>query len=235
MLIVVVYLYVASITQFALDFYIAFNNIHSSLMVPDTPIPDRADLADANVATIRIPLEALFTFNMIVGDAVLIWRTWVVYQGRILAIFLPCMLLLASFVFTLVDITCAAYDGPLPGGEQICPKAAMVAWALSFGTNVTCTTLVGFKAWRHRKMTRELNLPGKPHGIATERILLTFVDSGFIYSLLWLSQVIAYVGFTRDSPWMYVDEVLVAMGDQIAGMYPTLVIVIVNFQRPIWE
>jgi hypothetical protein len=64
MLIVVVYLYVASITQFALDFYIAFNNIHSSLMVPDTPIPDRADLADANVATIRIPLEALFTFNV---------------------------------------------------------------------------------------------------------------------------------------------------------------------------
>jgi hypothetical protein len=26
-----------------------------------------------------------------------------------------------------------------------------------------------------------------------------------------------------------------AMGDQIAGMYPTLVIVVVNFQPPIWE
>jgi hypothetical protein len=56
-----------------------------------------------------------------------------------------------------------------------------------------------------------------------------------LFSEFQLSQVIAYVGFTRDSPWMYVDEVLVAMGDQIAGMYPTLVIVIVNFQRPIWE
>ncbi|KAJ7367596.1 hypothetical protein DFH08DRAFT_1070471 [Mycena albidolilacea] len=225
MLIVVVYLYLASITQFALDFYIGFNHIHSLLMVPDTPIPDRADLAEANVETIWIPLEALLTFNMIVGDAVLIWRIWAVYQGRILAIFLPCMLLLASF-----DITCTAYDG-LPGGEQICPKAAMVAWALSVGTNVTCTILVGFKAWRvhvfagadvlltilifrrHRKWTRELNLPGKPHRITTERILLIFVISGCIDNLLWLTQVIAYVNFTRDSPWMYVNQVLVAMGD----------------------
>jgi hypothetical protein len=34
---------------------------------------------------------------MIVGDAVLIWRTWAVYRGRILAILMPCILLLASF------------------------------------------------------------------------------------------------------------------------------------------
>ncbi|KAJ7886131.1 hypothetical protein B0H14DRAFT_2697747 [Mycena olivaceomarginata] len=235
MLIVVVYLYVASITQFALDIYIAFNHIHSLLMVPDTPIPDRADLAEANVETIWIPLEALLTFNMFIGDAVVIWRTWVVYQGKILAILIPCILLLASFVFTLIDITCLAYDGPFPGGEQICPKAAILGWALSVGTNVTCTILVGFKAWQHRKRTRELNQLGKPHRISTERMLLTFVDSGLIYSLLWLTQVIAYINFTRDSPWMYVNQVLVAMGDQISGMYPTLVIVVVNLQRPIWE
>ncbi|KAJ7367598.1 hypothetical protein DFH08DRAFT_677236 [Mycena albidolilacea] len=203
-------------------------------MVPDTPIPDRAGLADANVATIWAPLEALRMLNMIIGDAVLIWRTWVVYQGRILAIFLPCILLLVSFVFTLIDITCLAYDGPLPGVEQICPKAAILAWALSVGTNVTCTILVGFKAW-HVDIFAELNLPGKPHRIATEKILLTFVDSGFIYSLLWLSQVIGYLNYTRDSPWQYVYEVLVSMGYQITGIYPTLVIVIVNFQRPIWE
>ncbi|KAJ7367578.1 hypothetical protein DFH08DRAFT_676622 [Mycena albidolilacea] len=203
-------------------------------MVPDTPIPDRADLAEANVATVWAPLEALRMLNMIVGDTVLIWRTWVVYQGRILAIFLPCILLLASFVFTLVDITCNADHGPLPGAKQICPKASILGWALSVGTNVTCTILVGFKAW-YVHIFAKLNLSGKPHIIATEKILLTFVDSGLIYSLLWLTQVIAYINFTRDSPWMYVYQVLVAMGDQISGMYPTLVIVVVNFQRPIWE
>ncbi|KAJ7835452.1 hypothetical protein B0H14DRAFT_3871062 [Mycena olivaceomarginata] len=235
MLIVVVYLYVASLVQFALDFYSAFNHIHSLLMVPDTPIPDRADLAEANVAEVWTYLQALLVFNMMISDAVVMWRTWIVYQGRILAISIPCILLLASFVFTLVDIICYTHHGSLPGGEKICPKAAILGWALSVGTNVICTILVGFKVWRHRKRTRELNLPGNPHRIATERIILTFVDSGFIYGLLWLTQVIAFVKFTRDSPWQYVYEVLVSMGDQITGMYPTLVIVVVNFQPPIWE
>jgi hypothetical protein len=64
MLIVVVYLYVASLVQFALDFYSAFNHIHSLLMVPDTPIPDRADLAEANVAEVWTYLQALLVFNV---------------------------------------------------------------------------------------------------------------------------------------------------------------------------
>ncbi|KAJ7367568.1 hypothetical protein DFH08DRAFT_725571, partial [Mycena albidolilacea] len=173
---------------------------------------------------------------MIIGDGVVIWRTWAVYQGRILAISMPCILLLVSFVFTLIDVTCGSYDGPLPGGEQICPQAAKTSWAFSVGTNVTCTILVGFKAWQHRKMMRELNLPGKSRRMSAEKIISLLVESGFIYSLLWLSQVIAYIDeIPRSSPWYFVYQAFVAMGDQIAGMYPTLIIVIVNFQRTIWD
>jgi hypothetical protein len=101
---------------------------------------------------------------MMIADTVVIWRTWVVYHGRILAISIPCILLLASFgqllfvhigghhqhslsVFTLVDIICYTHHGSLPGGEKICPKAAILGWALSVGTNVICTILVGFKVW----------------------------------------------------------------------------------------
>lgn len=113
MLIVVVYLYAASVVQWALDVYIAFRNIHSLFMVPDLSIPDRGDLADESVENIFAPQEALFVFNvrdnphmcgllknsiqMIIGDAVVIWRTWAVYQGRMLAILMPCILLLVSF------------------------------------------------------------------------------------------------------------------------------------------
>jgi hypothetical protein len=50
-----------------------------------------------------------------------------------------------------------------------------------------------------------------------------------------LSQVIAYTGFSTVSPWHWVYEVLDPMGNQIAGMYPTLIIVIVNFKRTAWE
>jgi hypothetical protein len=64
MLIVVVYLYAASVAQFALDIYTTFNHIHSLLMVPDTPIRDRGDLSEVNVTTVWVPLEALLVFNV---------------------------------------------------------------------------------------------------------------------------------------------------------------------------
>jgi hypothetical protein len=64
MLIVVVYLYAASVVQWALDVYIAFRNIHSLFMVPDLSIPDRGDLADESVENIFAPQEVLFVFNV---------------------------------------------------------------------------------------------------------------------------------------------------------------------------
>lgn len=105
---------------------------------------------------------------MIIGDSVVIWRTWAVYQHRILAILLPSLLLLMSFselsyglfvsfrsaidgfsfvVFAVIDTTCMSYLGPLPGGDQICPVADTIAWAFSVATNVACTVLIWFKAW----------------------------------------------------------------------------------------
>jgi hypothetical protein len=107
-------------------------------------------------------------------------------------------------VFVIIDTTCNAYDGPLPGREKVCPKSDLFGWAFSVGTNVACTALVGFKAWyariscleifllmlwmsrRHRRMMRELNLSGKAYRMSTTKILSILVDSGLVYGLLWV-------------------------------------------------
>ncbi|KAF8175422.1 hypothetical protein K438DRAFT_1529863, partial [Mycena galopus ATCC 62051] len=184
------------------------------------------------------PGEALFVFNMIIGDGVVIWRTWVIYQEKKLAIAMPCTLLLAAFVFALMDITCNSYDGrpgptPLPGAQQICGPSATIVWSLSVATNMTCTLLIASKAWCF--LMRELGFPRKSRRMTTEKILSILLESGFIYSLLLLALCIDYLPISRDSPWFYLGDVLNPMGHQMAGMYPTLIIVIVNFKRTIWE
>jgi hypothetical protein len=60
MLIIVVYLYAAAVAQYFLDVSAAFINIHFLLMVPHTPILDRADLADENIDKVLLPLETIF-------------------------------------------------------------------------------------------------------------------------------------------------------------------------------
>ncbi|KAF7347962.1 hypothetical protein MSAN_01748300 [Mycena sanguinolenta] len=237
MLFVVVYMYASSVTQWAMNVWTALKGIHSLLMTTDVPIPDRPILADEDLTNIIPPEEALFVLNMIVGDAVVIWRTWAVHGRRILAILIPCILLLVSFIFGLIDITCNSYYGaaPLPGAAAVCPRGALIGWAFSVATNISCTILIGFKAWQHRRMMRELDPQGKVRRISSEKVLSLLVESGSLYSLLWLTQVVAYLNFPRASSGYYAWTVLKAMGNQMAGLYPTLIILIVNFRRTIWE
>ncbi|KAF7330962.1 hypothetical protein MVEN_02436100 [Mycena venus] len=214
-----------------------FEGLHYFLMVPNVPIGDRLDLADQREARYHPAHIAFYMFNMIIGDGVVIWRTWAVYQRRIAAILIPSILLLASFVFAIIGITCSSYTGSgvLPGAERICPSASLIVWSFCVGANTTCTVLIGFKAWQHHKMMKGLNIIWKSTRMSTEKILLLLVESGFIYLLLWLCQVLAYINLDRTSPWWWVFSVSGPMGAQIAGMYPTLIIVIINFHRTIWE
>ncbi|KAF8205895.1 hypothetical protein K438DRAFT_1817544 [Mycena galopus ATCC 62051] len=209
---VVVYLYAASVAEWSLDVSAGLKAVYSLLMVPDMPIPDREALAAKNTASLSTPGIII---QMIIGDAVVIWRTWIIYQRRCFAILIPCLLLLVSFVFVIMGIFCMTGSSSFPGAEGICPHTPLVS--------------------RHRKIVRGLNLTGKTYPMSTEKILALLVESGFICCLLWLSQIIIYLNITRDSPWYYVLQVVRVMSNQIAGMYPTLIIVIVNFHRTIWE
>ncbi|KAF7350743.1 hypothetical protein MSAN_01635400 [Mycena sanguinolenta] len=236
MLSVIIYLYASATLQWGLDVWNFFGEIHYFLMVPDVPIADRAELTKESLENLSGPQEALYMLNMIIADAVVIWRTWAVYGKRISAILIPCLLLLTSFVFAVIDIFCTSYSGTEnPGVQQLCLHTALVAWVFSVATNLACTILIGCKAREHRKLTKELNITGQSRRMSAGKILSILVESGFIYSLLWITQFISFVDITRVSPGYYAETVLHALGNEMAGMYPTLIIIIFNFHYTIWE
>ncbi|KAJ7810893.1 hypothetical protein B0H14DRAFT_2606967 [Mycena olivaceomarginata] len=51
----------------------------------------------------------------------------------------------------------------------------------------------------------------------------------------WVVQIIPYLNTILDTPLDCTSAILFGQSHQIAGMYPTLTIVIVNFKRTIWE
>ncbi|KAJ6529022.1 hypothetical protein DFH09DRAFT_1185427 [Mycena vulgaris] len=241
MLCVVVYLYATSLTLWALNVTWWFKTANSLLIDgPSIPLPDREDVANAKVAALATPMEALFMFNMVVGDSVVIWRARVLYQRMLWVVSIPCIMLVMSFIFTIIDITCLTGAGlsdqsSIAGGGPLCAHAELMSWAFSFVTNATCTILIGFKAWQHRKATRALNIVGDKRRMSADKILSILVESGFIYCLFWLTQLILFFDISRGTPLIYAYELFSGMGDQISGMYPTLIIVIVNFHQTIWE
>ncbi|KAJ7161137.1 hypothetical protein C8R46DRAFT_1353761 [Mycena filopes] len=240
MLCVVIYLYATSLTLWALNVTNWFKGAHILFMdLSGTPLPDRVVLSNDFLAVLGPPMEALFMFNMIVGDSVVIWRAWVLCQGPgRWVVSIPCLMLLMSFIFSVVDITCLTGAGwsvrsSVAGGGAVCAHAELISWAFSLVTNAACTILIGFKAWQHRRAMRALQINSRR--MSTERVLSLLVESGFIYCLFWLTQYILFVDISRDSPMVYVYELFSSMGDQISGMYPTLIIVIVNLHHTIWE
>ncbi|KAJ7161131.1 hypothetical protein C8R46DRAFT_360003 [Mycena filopes] len=177
---------------------------------------------------------------MIVGDSVVIWRAWVLHQGPRWVVSIPCLMLLMSFIFSVVDITCLTGAGwsvhsSIAGGGAVCAHAELISWAFSLVTNASCTILIGFRAWQHRRAMRDLHIVGNPRRMSADKVLSLLVESGFVYCLFWLTQYILFVDFSRDSPVQYVYQLFSGMGDQISGMYPTLIIVIVNLHHTIWE
>ncbi|KAF7373804.1 hypothetical protein MSAN_00592100 [Mycena sanguinolenta] len=241
MLCVVVYLYATSLTLWALNVTSWFKNCHILFMGdPNIPLPDRRDIADDNLEVFGPPEEALFMFNMVVGDTVVIWRAWVLYRKTLWAVALPCLMLLMSFIFNVIDLTCLTGTGwsnqsAIAGGGAICAHAELISWAFSFGTNATCTILIGYKAWEHRRAMKALNIVNNPRRLSTDKVLSLLVESGFIYCLFWLTQYILFVDIDRTKPIIWAYELFSSMGDQISGLYPTIIIVIVNFHQTIWE
>lgn len=116
MLCVVVYLYASSLTLWALNVTAFFKNVHALFIdYPDMPLEDRGVQANINVLPLATPEEALFMLNvrpspnhsmcatlnmpfiqMVVGDSVVIWRAWVLYQRTLWVVSIPCIMLLMS-------------------------------------------------------------------------------------------------------------------------------------------
>ncbi|KAF8180788.1 hypothetical protein K438DRAFT_1768326 [Mycena galopus ATCC 62051] len=124
----------------------------------------------------------------------------------------------------------------IPSGNRVCKSN--LPWSFSLATNVTCTILIGYRAWQHRRSMKSLDIVEHPRRMSADKVLSILVESGFIYCLLWLTHISGYVQFgpaSRTDAGIYIYWLFNAMGNQISGMYPTLIIVIVNFKQTIWE
>lgn len=110
--------------------------------------------------------------QMLIGDSVVIWRAWVLNEGRKI-VFVPIVFILAALGacsceiscsiwmvlrtlslagFSITAVICLEAEGftthsSVPVGSRVCTWSEPIAWGLSLSTNVVATSLIAWIVW----------------------------------------------------------------------------------------
>ncbi|KAG7097992.1 hypothetical protein E1B28_005300 [Marasmius oreades] len=200
---------------------------------PDLGLLDRWLAFNDDIRGFGLPMEALFLINMLVGDSVVIWRAWVLCQNTRLQkfVYVPIVMLLACVVFTAIGLDCLSSNGyheqsTIPAGSKACRWGQPIAWGISLATNAVSTSFIAIRAWQHRQLMK-LNFGARKS--RSQKVLIILVESGFIYCLFWMTQLNLFFG--REPKRNFVNFLCIflnAIGDQISGVYPTCIIILVS-------
>ncbi|KAH8991866.1 hypothetical protein EDB86DRAFT_1532728 [Lactarius hatsudake] len=96
----------------------------------------------------------------------------------------------------------------------------------TLGTNLLSTGLIAWKAWLHRVMIRK-HLSEGSGSARVERVFALLIESGFIYCCPWILYLISAFDLIPAPGFAVMNHVLLF----VAGLYPTLIIILVAMQK----
>ncbi|KAL1695369.1 hypothetical protein GGG16DRAFT_45672 [Schizophyllum commune] len=182
------------------------------------------------------PLLVIVRINHVLSDVVVVWRAWILWpRSKRIRSCVPTghsyTLPAGSIVelaYSYTKFGWLAYAANLPEQSANYSRAFLTILPVIL-TNVLSTALVGYKVWCYRR-----NVKSSLSGIAqtrVEKILLLLVESGVIYSAIWviyLGVVLADIkgAFDSDLTHMGPAAMMGPVMPAIAGIYPTVVVII---------
>ncbi|KAI0252399.1 hypothetical protein BJV78DRAFT_1352418 [Lactifluus subvellereus] len=188
-------------------------------------------LRQSTVGKILItPSEAVFliyspAINAILGDSIVLWRAWVLWNRRFILFILPLIFILSTLV-TSVASAAFAYEGLTTKSVLKMNKSFTLKWfmgGLTIGTNLWATCLIFIRAWQHRRFLRSQF--GKESATTKAESTLAFlVESGALYLCVWLTFLILTV--VRLPAVLLFRTIII----QITSIYPTAIFVVVTMR-----
>ncbi|KAK0185251.1 hypothetical protein F5146DRAFT_1144457 [Armillaria mellea] len=171
---------------------------------------------------LQILLESV---NIVIGDGIVIWRAWILWNRKWWVIFTTATLLTGTItaatglirVYTMAPPAITLFENP-----------SLSAWATAFIgstliTNIWATSLVAYRTWSHNKYIRTIT--GETFMTRIRRqngILAILIESGIFYCCTWLS----CLSVCGNNLIYIVIDVL----SQLTAIYPTLIITLVCLQ-----
>ncbi|KAF8163986.1 hypothetical protein BJ912DRAFT_1097021 [Pholiota molesta] len=225
------FFFTCAILQFAISTaHVALNLrllINAFLNVSDGPSASEAYLAQETIPE-QIGMKVLYFANSAIGDAVLVWRMYVVWGRNIHIAMFPLLMVIASAVSGFIATSIIAH-----GGDASWPlilKYLLASWSLSIIIQVSATCLIAYRIW-------SLSAGISSHVVAADEkdrtnytsIIWIIVESGVLYTV---STIILLAFFEANSQ---ASNIIGKALGQISSIVPTLIIVRVNLTRQTYK
>ncbi|RPD53457.1 hypothetical protein L226DRAFT_151187 [Lentinus tigrinus ALCF2SS1-7] len=217
---------------------------------PVADVPDYLEAQGIQQCTGTVALMA----NVIIGDAIVWWRAWVLWKDHRVVLYAWTTLVIATMLTGILDTKDActpqatlftiyssyAADtvevlnaGSLFGAD----KWGIATAILSLLTNMVATALIAYRAWEHRIFIIS-HLKGCSVRSQVERTLALLVESGVLYCALWFVVVVyQFVALKLEESAFAYGFYYVMSGCLIplVGMYPTLIIILCALDKSFHE
>ncbi|KAI0640670.1 hypothetical protein C8Q79DRAFT_433078 [Trametes meyenii] len=199
----------------------------------------------------------ILTVDILVGDAIVWWRVWILWQRNWLILATAATVITADFALGVID-TYQAFNRPrsgsyapedpnINGGFYAQNPYGIAASTLTLASNLVATLLIGYMTWRHRRVIRGC-LKDLPKRTQVERILTLLVESGSVYCIIWTFvlayDIDSYITYgrmsifgvyrpqTKNGQFLFgFNYFLEGCLIPLIGMYPTMVILLVTLNR----
>ncbi|ETW83470.1 hypothetical protein HETIRDRAFT_458772 [Heterobasidion irregulare TC 32-1] len=201
-------------------------------------LQDKADMTDDSLIPFFWVENGIFPFEFALGDGVVVWRAWALWKdSNRKALIAPLVLLAGSLGTSVAYVGCTARNGfPHPDANPPgCNDLYLASLCASMATNAAATVLIAWRAWMHRRYLKEM-LGASTGKTRVQKVLVLLVESGAIYLAVWISQIYNFfpIAIARGAAYD-ADLTVTSACNQIVGIYPTLVIVLVSLQRTTWD
>ncbi|KAJ7268528.1 hypothetical protein C8J57DRAFT_1612708 [Mycena rebaudengoi] len=187
---------------------------------------------------LQLSCEILFDSLFLMGDAIVLWRTWSLLSDRRALVLFPMTLWFGGLACLITLLGLAIHNGSSSDwtvgvyDTDMTNHLSMSTAALSAATNFFATLLISWKAWQHRAILRLNADPTFSLGSRVRKIMSLLIESGFIYFTLW---VIAVLNFYLDWKAPVLQSILRGLYDMTIGAYPIVIIILVSLDYTFWD
>ncbi|KAJ2918738.1 hypothetical protein MD484_g1658, partial [Candolleomyces efflorescens] len=129
------------------------------------------------------------------GDILVIYRCWIVWQRNNWVLLVPCILLLASFATSSINVWWFRHKDSI--SRVVMKHLFRTTFPLNVAQNVITTGLISYRIWKQHRMSQQVGVQLVSSSLTLYTVLRIIIESASIYTF---EQVLMIILFFTTHP-----------------------------------